>query len=413
MVWKRCGQQIVAQKMENEAVVADLRTGVYHSISGSGALIWDAIDRGHSRQQIIGLLAEAFESTPDELDNQLTRFIDQLVADDLIKPSEAPPSALPRDKNFVEKRPFEVPTLSRYRSSDQAFSSKAGSLSWQVGSPFVVAKLVDNDLTILHAQKGIICRVFGCGALIWQGIENELSKEKIVESLVANFETSADIAGRELNEFVAQLANHSLIQPRDAASKAAEATNTCTPTETQRDCPSEARKPFAPPVMSVDYGKHEALKQITSLNGWQITEPQIVSETIDDEVIVVDLQEGVYHSITGAGMLIWEALTHAYARNQIVDLLQSRYEISSEQAENELDDFVEKLAEFNLIRPRQARPDPGIPDRPDPTTSEILTNQAVKEPFAPPVMTIYKDMESVLRLDPIHDFDEFGWPAKV
>jgi|GEM_PF-638283 hypothetical protein len=395
MVWKRRGQQIVAQKMDNEAIVVDLRTGVYHSIGGSGTLIWDAIERGHSRPQILQLLGEAFESSPEVLNHELTQFIDQLVADDLIKPSEAAAADLPRNGNATEKRPFKAATVVKYRSSDDAFGNKAKSFSWQLSAPYVVSELVDDDVTVMNAQNGITCKMTGCGPLIWQSIEKELSVEQIVESIVAQFDTSADVAGREVDEFISKLASHALIQPKEAGAVPAAAKSA--------SASAAAKKPFAPPAMAVDDNRHETLKRITSLHGWQITEPQIVSESIDDEVIVVDLQEGVYHSITGAGMVIWEGLTQGYSRDQVLDALRFRYEITLEKAGQELDDFVEKLAEFNLIRPRQSKPE----------SVEIMAQPAEKEPFAPSVMTIYRDMESVLRLDPIHDFDEFGWPAKV
>jgi hypothetical protein len=38
---------------------------------------------------------------------------------------------------------------------------------------------------------------------------------------------------------------------------------------------------------------------------------------------------------------------------------------------------------------------------------------AVSRSFTPPVLSRYTDMQDLLLLDPIHDVDETGWPARA
>jgi hypothetical protein len=398
MTWKRFGPHIVAQNIENEVVIADLRTGVYHNVTGSGALMWEAIDGGLSRQQIMPVLREAYEETPEILNRALTEFVDQLVADDLIKATEATAAVTdpPTTREGTEKRPFVPPAVSRFLSTDETFAKRAKFVAWQPSAPHVVSKVVGNEILVAHARKGSSCILTGCGALIWTELDSGRSTDQITLSVLSQYDISEAAAKLEIDAFMAELASNDLIQPKDAALVNAD----------EKPCaPSDGRKPFTKPAITIDNNREETLRQITKLNGWQVSTPQIVSETIDDEVIAVDLQAGVYHSITGAGAVIWEGLLREQPGEQILTLLLTHYDVSLDTAEQELNTLIGRLAEFNLIRPLRTKT-----QRTDFTP---IVPPTTKQPFTPAAMVIYTDMESVLRLDPIHDFDEYGWPSTV
>jgi hypothetical protein len=395
MSWKRFGPQIVAQKLDDEVVVADLRTGVYHCITGAGTLMWDSIDRGYSRQQVLQMLEQAFDCTPETLHQSLTEFVDQLSADDLIKPSEGASAIaeLPGAQIKTARLPFRKPLVTKCLSPDETLATQSKFDTWQPALN-VVQETDDSVVTIVNAQRGVSCRLGGSGTVFWKAIEGGFTKDQIVRSLLSQFELNEETANRELEQFIARLAEFALIQPRDSDCQ-----------QETTDSSGENRLPFTAPTIELDCDKSATLRKITRYSGWQVAAPQIVSETIDDEVIAVDLQAGVYHSISGAGTLIWEGISQECSSEEIIESLLSLYDLTREQATKELDDLIEKLAEFNLIRPR--------PERHAQTNKLQAVPAGSKQPYAPPVLVIYKDMESVLRLDPIHDFDEYGWPSKV
>src|SRR5271156_5975071 len=120
MTWKRLGSQIVGQATADEVIVTDLQSGVYHSISGTGAVIWENIDRGYSREQIVQMLDSAYEASPETLNQAFTEFVDTLVGYDLIKPSEESGVASEaRCKSQpAEKIAFTPPTIVKFRNTD-------------------------------------------------------------------------------------------------------------------------------------------------------------------------------------------------------------------------------------------------------------------------------------------------------
>jgi len=87
---------VLGEIIEGEAIVVDMRNGHYFSADGYGALIWDAIGRGHSAGQISQALL-AVQGLA--LDDQVAQFISALLAEGLIEPCDA---ALPAEPYQVD-----------------------------------------------------------------------------------------------------------------------------------------------------------------------------------------------------------------------------------------------------------------------------------------------------------------------
>ena len=52
----------------------------------------------------------------------------------------------------------------------------------------------------------------------------------------------------------------------------------------------------------------------------------VVDETIDGEVIIIQLDQGNYFSLTGSGSEIWAGLTHGAAVDELAESLGERYD---------------------------------------------------------------------------------------
>jgi hypothetical protein len=81
---------VLGEIIEGEAIVVDMRNGHYFSADGYGALIWDAIARGHSGEQISEALLAAKGVALDDL---VAEFIAALLVEGLIEPCDAAPPA--------------------------------------------------------------------------------------------------------------------------------------------------------------------------------------------------------------------------------------------------------------------------------------------------------------------------------
>lgn len=140
--------------------------------------------------------------------------------------------------------------------------------------------------------------------------------------------------------------------------------------------------------------------------------PKIVSETIDGEVIILNLDRGRYYSLTLAGTDAWSAITRAANAEEIVDALMARYEGSRTQIEQAVGHLLGELSREELIVAFA----PGSAEAAAPPANGSVPaagSTAVRRPFETPVLRAYTDMEDLLLLDPIHEVDESGWPNRL
>ncbi len=141
---------------------------------------------------------------------------------------------------------------------------------------------------------------------------------------------------------------------------------------------------------------------------YAVNSPQVVSEAIDGEVVIVNLELGNYYSLLGAGACIWAGIERRQPTADILADLEQRFDGATEELEAALRSFLCELNDEKLIVtvPISDSVDEsgsnGTPDAPG--TSE-------KQPFVAPKLDKYTDMQDLLLLDPIHEVDdEKGWP---
>lgn len=130
---------------------------------------------------------------------------------------------------------------------------------------------------------------------------------------------------------------------------------------------------------------------------------RIVHETIDEEVIIIDLESGAYYSLTQSGTELWSRLVDGATATQLTELLSAHYQADAAAIAAAVDAFLTQLVAEHIVE----------------TSTEPLAERgaavpasATKRPFAPPQLSKYTNMSDLLLLDPIHDVDEHGWPHK-
>jgi hypothetical protein len=136
---------------------------------------------------------------------------------------------------------------------------------------------------------------------------------------------------------------------------------------------------------------------------FRIDQTHVVHETIDGEVLAINLDTGTYYSLGGVGGQIWGCLMDGASIEAITQAMVDTYEGERTVIEAEVGQFIDKMKQEKLIVSDETSSD-GAPIR-------LVTNGASKKPFIAPDMGIYSDMQDLLLLDPIHDTDESGWPV--
>ncbi|MEO1591140.1 MAG: PqqD family peptide modification chaperone [Cyanobacteria bacterium J06632_22] len=137
---------------------------------------------------------------------------------------------------------------------------------------------------------------------------------------------------------------------------------------------------------------------MTRTTCFRINAPDVVSETIDGESVIINLYKGLYYNLNPVGSIIWELVLAGYTANDTVSAFKVAYPSLSEADELSIVQLVDQLSQESLIVSAAA---------PSPTAAPTIT---ADETFEQPILYKYADMQDLLALDPIHDVDENGWP---
>jgi coenzyme PQQ synthesis protein D (PqqD) len=83
---------VASEVIEGEAVIMNLKSGVYFSTRQIGGLLWSWIEQGMSVSAMVHALAGTSESGPEIVEQAVARFIAKLLEHDLIRElaSDAP-----------------------------------------------------------------------------------------------------------------------------------------------------------------------------------------------------------------------------------------------------------------------------------------------------------------------------------
>jgi hypothetical protein len=133
---------------------------------------------------------------------------------------------------------------------------------------------------------------------------------------------------------------------------------------------------------------------------FEINEPSVVSETIDGDVVIINLALGTYFSIRGTGGHVWQALLSGRDLQEITRCI-NHMGLGADDVAGDIERFVETLVAEGLLRSSTKT------GRSDAAASDPLPRL---EAYEAPVLEKFTDMKELLLLDPIHDVDEKGWP---
>jgi coenzyme PQQ synthesis protein D (PqqD) len=128
--------------------------------------------------------------------------------------------------------------------------------------------------------------------------------------------------------------------------------------------------------------------------------PEIVHETVDGEVIAIDLADGSYYSLAGSGPAIWELLAQGASEAEIGTALAARFEAEEVEISAAVSALLAQLQENGLIVSEA-----GIAAGPS-----VVAGADEKSQFEAPRLERYNDMKDYFLLDPIHEVDTAGWP---
>ena len=137
---------------------------------------------------------------------------------------------------------------------------------------------------------------------------------------------------------------------------------------------------------------------------YSINRDKVIFEKFDYEIILINLENGNYFSIQQVAQIIWELIEKGLDRSSVISTIAKTYNTTFEKIENDLTEFFEELLKESLISITEFANnvfDSNVKD-------ETIEKQ--NKPYSKPVLEIYKDMQDLILLDPIHEVDDTGWP---
>lgn len=129
---------------------------------------------------------------------------------------------------------------------------------------------------------------------------------------------------------------------------------------------------------------------------YKINAPSVVSEVIDGEAVIVNMDNGNYYSIDDSGAFIWDLLCQGANSNDLVGLVGESYASSDVDVEAIISEIISEFLKEELL----VEAGDGYGE-----SKREFRAGSFEHRFAVPLLKKYTDMEELLLLDPIHEED--------
>ena len=139
----------------------------------------------------------------------------------------------------------------------------------------------------------------------------------------------------------------------------------------------------------------------------RVNAPEVIHETIDGEVIIINLASGNYYSVKGSGAGVWDVIQQSSATAaEIVAGVASRFGHPATEVEAPVLRFLDHLREEGLVVDGDAVGESSALA----LVVASANGSAPGEAFEAPVLEKYTDMQDLVLLDPVHEVGATGWP---
>jgi hypothetical protein len=130
--------------------------------------------------------------------------------------------------------------------------------------------------------------------------------------------------------------------------------------------------------------------------------PRVVAETLDGEVLLIDMVTGSYFSCVGASAVVWTVLANGATREEALALLDHRYGVPADEAGPAIDGLLAVALADELLRAR---------DEDEGAAADLLAGYDGEDhEWGAIELEKSTEIADLILLDPVHDVTEGGWP---
>lgn len=137
---------------------------------------------------------------------------------------------------------------------------------------------------------------------------------------------------------------------------------------------------------------------------YRVNGPQVISETVGGETIIVNLASGHYFNLQGTAVDVWDGIVRGESADTVVARLAAGYAAADGEIEEAVAGLLADLTAAELLVPEDEN------GSAPPVAVAAPQNGTELPPFTPPEFAVYTDMQDIILLDPVHEVDASGWP---
>jgi len=80
-----------------------------------------------------------------------------------------------------------------------------------------------------------------------------------------------------------------------------------------------------------------------------VVKADVVARTVADEMILLDLETGIYFTLNPVGAVIWKSLEAGLGREAIIAAIVEQYDTDAPTASADFDEYIQALASEGLV----------------------------------------------------------------
>ena len=131
---------------------------------------------------------------------------------------------------------------------------------------------------------------------------------------------------------------------------------------------------------------------------YEINTPHVISESLGNETVIINLETGTYHNLNSNAAQIWQNLQQPIATETLLKGIIVENKDFAQKISQAFSDFLAQLLAQGLIRVSIHQPTA------QPCPAIVFDDSSL-------VCESFTDMQDLLGLDPIHEADpNTGWP---
>ena len=107
---------VIAEVIDNEAILVNLDTGAYYSLRDSACTTWELLVHQMSVAAVVQALSERYSGAPDAIAESVDAYLAELLQEQLLVPAEGPAAGLPEPAHngSASRVAFQPPVLEKF-----------------------------------------------------------------------------------------------------------------------------------------------------------------------------------------------------------------------------------------------------------------------------------------------------------